>query len=40
MVVNDELGYMGREVVVTYFKVLSLRLAGGGKEIHLTPDMR
>jgi len=28
MVVNDELGYMGREVVVAYLKVLLLRLAG------------
>jgi hypothetical protein len=28
MVVNDELGYMGREVVVAYLKVLLLHLAG------------
>jgi len=42
MVVKDELGYLGREVLVAYFKVLSLHLAGGGggKESHLTPDMR
>jgi len=40
MVVNDEMGYMGREVLVACFKVLSLHLAGGGTESHLTPDMR
>ena len=32
MVVKDELGYLGREVLVAYFKVLSLHLAGGGRE--------
>ena len=28
MAVNDELGYLSREVLVAYFKVLFLHLAG------------